>query len=617
MIKRFNQIVTYNLLVFLALGNLSIVIRCYNHEVTPLFATLLAAVIISVLILRSFDRYAEESIVVLTVYIISLILIHHVVNSHEYLIGTDNQAEYYFANKVINSGKWLPTSPQHNYNCVLSITILPAVIVLLTNLSLLQVLKYLIPSLYALIPVILYKMYCQIMQNRHEACMSVFLFMYSFSYFLIVATIYKQMIAEIFISLLLYILLKIDKHRMRIHVILTVLIFGLVTSHYSSAYVYLIISIETLTVYMFAKILFRLKNWKTSHLDKKLYIGTFTFTYMILINLWYLSMGTNVFLDIILIAQNALFNIREFLNPVYTQGVQILLREVSVSERVLKYLYMFSLVMMGVGVIYKIRNVFTGVNSSPPSAQNTLFIIIAFSGFITFLEFSIIPFLGASINLDRIYHLTSFLLSPMFLVGLSVVLQLVKVILEKLGKILKANIHFNSSFLLRFFLMFFVIFAAFNLGIPQEVFNRFNSHGESFSYALNVNLDRPSANRGEYTALTWVTIHATNDTKMFSDYYGWEITATYYRKDIPRHPDTYKELADSLIFLRSYNIKTKSIITLITVHAVRTITYIEIDETFFSTQPIVYDNSKAKIYLTSDDIKDYEFLLYLLKIGDN
>jgi uncharacterized membrane protein len=174
----------------------------------------------------------------IVIFVISLALLYQRTLISEYLTGSDIQLEFIVYRLSLDGFYWSPLANLTAYNSAISCTILPVTYTSLLAIDGVSLFKFVWPLLFSIVPVALYQVYRQQVDNK-MAFLSVFFFMSLFTFFTEMTYLGKQAIAEIFFVLL--ILLLIDfKIKPQIREIL-VIVFGvlLVLSHYSLSYLYM------------------------------------------------------------------------------------------------------------------------------------------------------------------------------------------------------------------------------------------------------------------------------------------------------------------------------------------------------------------------------------------
>jgi uncharacterized membrane protein len=155
-----------------------------------------------------------------------------------YITGHDVQREYEVFQLAYQPGRWQIAAFRDAYNACMSITVLPVSIVRLTGISGLYVFKVVIPLLFAVAPVGLYR------AVRHGApqtiaLLSAIYFVAFPAYFTDMAFLARQEIAFLLLACVLLVLADSGRPLRARQTAATVLLVGIVLSHYSTTYVLL------------------------------------------------------------------------------------------------------------------------------------------------------------------------------------------------------------------------------------------------------------------------------------------------------------------------------------------------------------------------------------------
>src|SRR5208282_4249488 len=126
------------------------------------------------------------------------------------------------------------------YNAALTVTILPLIISTVTSLNGITIFKVVYPVLFSIVPLILYRIYRKIM-SPGPAFLAVFLFLIFPATYSELTALYREMIAELIMALLLWIQLSPAIRKLRGTAVLVMLLtLGLVMAHYSMAIIYVL-----------------------------------------------------------------------------------------------------------------------------------------------------------------------------------------------------------------------------------------------------------------------------------------------------------------------------------------------------------------------------------------
>jgi len=173
--------------------------------------------------------------------------------------GADPKSEFATAYQTLHAEHWVRSTGTNTYTAMLSITVLPAVLSLIGHLSLISVYRYLYIFLFALFPIIAYRVAAILSTKKIAAFLTVFWILASTNYTQLDEMPYRQGIANLYIATSVLILCH-PKWSVKQKRISTLICFGGVSvSHYSSAYVLLLLILIVCilripaTVYKFAR----------------------------------------------------------------------------------------------------------------------------------------------------------------------------------------------------------------------------------------------------------------------------------------------------------------------------------------------------------------------------
>lgn len=318
------------------------------------------------------------------------------------LIGFDIHQEYYVYSQTI-AGGWRPETALV-YNSVMSISILPTVITLVTGIDGVLVFKAIFPILFSLVPVMLYMVYRKFL-SRQAAFLSSFLFMsYPASYIELIA-LGRQEIAEIFLVFLLWIFLSPRLRETRPGKILTVLLtVGLVVSHYSLAFIYVLVLTVSIVLARVSR-----RNWALCT------NGVYVLSVFLVLS-WYLFTAGGAALSSLSGFALTLFTglIQDFFNPLsrpsiieQALGFSGALGLLHLANRVTQYLVVFS-ILIGF-LIFAFR--------TQKSHVAKVFLPPMLVGLSLLLASVILPFFASRLNLFRTYHIALLFISPCFAYG--------------------------------------------------------------------------------------------------------------------------------------------------------------------------------------------------------
>ncbi|MGB8707603.1 MAG: DUF2206 domain-containing protein [Dehalococcoidia bacterium] len=207
-------------------------IDAYQNNILLLICVVAIAAVVG---LAAFGKFIQPNIYPLAIFIIGICLLYQTTLMSPYLIGSDIYTEYYYYQLVTNSGFWAASIP-NTVNSCLSITMLAPVYSLLLNIDGMWVFKAVYPPVFALVPLVLFRIFSQQISPK-KAFLAAFFFVAVPTFSLEMIALCRQQIAELFLALV--ILLLVDR-KLNLGPKLTLAIIfaiSIVVSHYSVGFI--------------------------------------------------------------------------------------------------------------------------------------------------------------------------------------------------------------------------------------------------------------------------------------------------------------------------------------------------------------------------------------------
>jgi len=222
-----------------------------NHDLL-LLAYLVAGLTVFAAHFRMRETFADWFFPIFLVSIALSLLMSGALISN-YVPHSDMLGEFILYLQTAHFGFW-QSQTSILYNSALSVTILPLIISKVSSIDGSIVFRIIYPCLFAIVPLVLYKIYRKIMSPT-ASFISVFVFLSFPATYFEMLSLGRQMIGELIMVLLLWLLLTARFRKSRTGAILVVLLTtGLVISHYSLALIYLcVISFSYIASRTFAK----------------------------------------------------------------------------------------------------------------------------------------------------------------------------------------------------------------------------------------------------------------------------------------------------------------------------------------------------------------------------
>jgi uncharacterized membrane protein len=424
--------------------------------------------------------------------------------SWDYLWGYDINSEYYWAHKVLSQGFW-NTSLYGACNTIASTNILAPVISVILGLDLIKIFKIVYPLLFSLVPIILLKAYEHFLEKKIWAELSVLFFMFLFTFFTEMMTLARQMIAEIYLALLVYATVRKSNP-----LFLVIFLASLAISHYGIAYLTMtplfVLSACVFAVFMVPKVKERLPSYGSSNFSGVIFWLIIALFFCGVTLLWYQNTGGGYeFHKIRGIASQTQSKSQEILNPMYSQGLAIILKKTTLTREIAKWSNLLAQGLISLGVVVTIYSIL-----SRKTKKLSEFYILSVVFFFYGVSGIVVPLFSNWLGASRLYHIILFFLSPYLIVG-SITLSKT---FHELFRIVKRKDEFQTSHITKnvgiFLAAFLFIYFLFNSGFLMVVAN------DQPPMWLN-KFDGPYWSHIEVHGAKWVVKHRNDSLPIYAD----------------------------------------------------------------------------------------------------
>jgi len=400
--KRAFGILTF---IFFLLPFLSIVgsiAAWFGNNVILLIMIFLIAVLFCTLTIMG--KRVSELLFAIAIISIGISLVWHTTLISTQIVGYDNHLEDYLFRVTSQTGHWnanafVMTPDYNNYNSMLSITIFPTIISLVTGIDGVWIFKFIYPFIFSFAMLILFLAFkCRIGKTR--AFLSVFFIMSISAFFSEVPMAGRQEIAEVFLALIIFLFLD-NEIGIRLRFILYMFsTTGLVFSHYGTSFEFLLIMVGGWLLMQF----FSRKKIGSNEIPIFKWISFFSFVLI----LWYF----------LLAPMGPLYNFVSLASSIVNRFATDLLNPISRDPSVLAGLGLgsyTSLHMIGsafflltelfilIGVVKFFRS--TDKLGKEMTFMNLSALGVLFAGIV-------VPFFAQAFNMTRLYHIALFFLAP-------------------------------------------------------------------------------------------------------------------------------------------------------------------------------------------------------------
>ncbi|MFC1918748.1 DUF2206 domain-containing protein [Chloroflexota bacterium] len=489
----------------------TILVNSYHNNIILM---VLIAVIAVVVILVGFNKLIPKNLYPLAVFVIGLSLLFHRSLISMYITGFDIHHEYYLTNLVITNGSWDPTIPI-GYNAMLSVTMLAPVNSIISGMNLTWVFKIIYPLVFALVPLVLYRIFQKQTDDR-IAFFAIFFYMIIPQFFYDMPTLLRQQIATLFLVSL--VMLMIDKNMMKTQKLLLFIVFSalLVVSHYGLSYLFMVCLIFAwliLTIVGNPRVqkLINALYLKLSSLGNKKLVDNIVspnverrtislflvFLFVIVTSGWYILLSQSVIFHMLVDMSGDIVSgtLAGLLRTETSEGLKMLLTKpapglLHLVHAAMNYLNQVFIVF-GVLVLFTKRGKWTFSREYTTLSVINLGILFASV---------IVPFFNITFNLMRLYHITLIFLSPFCIIGgisiLNIVSRPVRALwnTERITRLLKVSVFSIIS-------IYLSVFFLYQTGFVSELTQEIGS-----SVALNQeSIKRYSDDEGKVTLYSAVT----------------------------------------------------------------------------------------------------------------
>ena len=549
-----------------------------NFYQSNLLLMILMVLLALVPLLLAFTRHLPERLYPLAIIMVALSLILHRSLISPYLWGADIISEYACFRTVVMNGFWTSSSPNliPAYNATLSVTILPAILTSLLSIDGLWVFKLIFPLSLSLVPLAMYQMLRE-QFGKKTAFLSAFFLMSMYLFYTVFPGVDKQLIATLFLAL--FAMLMVDKSIGGGIKTALLSVFGiaLIVSHYSTAFL-LVIIVPAALVFLY--LLRRRSAVLTISLAAILITVTFT---------WYLLQSDGAVVKQFIgmgetaVTMETATPDAETITPTIESHRMIAQGSENLPDT-LRHIYIFTQFLLVVGIIGFIWR-WLKRREKGISDEYMAFALL-FLGILG-LEL-IIPRFSLVISLDRIYSVCLFFLAPFCILGGELLIKTLAIwlspafwktqVLDKLRQVLAPMTLPSGSKVNTLTLKISAVFCAFSLLLNTGFIYELAGQPLGNSIALSQdNVDFPIYNNQEFAAAEWLlykntitepdsiyydsrTYHLFNYLDVLSEEITGKAMGTILYRPKNKTSEVITEVpAGSYIYLRSFNIEQQQL----------------------------------------------------------
>lgn len=508
-------------------------------------------VIIGLTVIFAMFNKIPKELYPFSIFILAISLLYHISLISTNVYGNDIQQEYFLADLVIKSGYW-NFNISSLCNSMLSVTLLPSILSVFSNMELKWIFKIIYPFIFSLVPLGLYNLFKK-QTNSKIAFLSCFFFVSLFTFFIEMPTLARQEVGELFLVLALLTIFTLNEGKRKKVILSTFFLMGLITSHYSLTYFYVACVLIVLILAFLSRrkvfcILGKiplfpkgiLNNFSSSMSSKNdLITFKFLLPFIMLALVYYYLTSSSITFNLSSMVINQVLSGIFGIDPNSLQGLNMIVEGGQSSLHIVtKYIQLIAQFFILVG-IFKIF-------SEPKKFNfNENYVNLAFASFIILLSAIFVPYVGGILNTTRIYQIGLIFLAPFGVIGGITVFKFIKNIFH-----FKSN---STNSALKILSIFFFIFLIFNTGLSDEL-GGFGCN----SIALNKTCDVNQYNDMEVCGASWISNFALYNKGLAFNKADPVLTDLYKRSLLTSfglNPVEF-ESADETTFINLLNNKT-------------------------------------------------------------
>ena len=352
-----------------------------------------------------------------TILMIAIAILYHSSLFSRYMVhfGSDLPLEYFLFKTTENNAYWNSFSPFYwsgygRINAMLSVTILPTIYSVLLKIDSTWMFKILFPLIFAFVPLGLYQIWQTYMPKKY-AFISAFLFMAQATFYTELLGLNRQMIAELFFVLLLFVTLNKKIKPVNRMMCFMIFSFALVTSHYALAEIFLFFIFFTKALLVVLKC------------PSKNVTVSMVFFFFIVMFTWYIYTSRSATFNSFLEYGDYVYRqLGDFFNPA-SRG-QTVLAGLGLAEspsiwntisRIFAYLTEALIVVGFASLVTKRARIRI-------EKEHFFFSLIAMVFLIMLI---LVPGLANTLNMTRFYHILLFFLAPLCVIGADTLVKLI------------------------------------------------------------------------------------------------------------------------------------------------------------------------------------------------
>ncbi|MCG2829234.1 DUF2206 domain-containing protein [Methanothermobacter sp. K4] len=332
-----------------------------------------------------------------------------------YLIGRDIHTEYYLFRTVIMNGYWSVSGAINNaYNACLSITILPAIYRLILDVPAVYIFKLYYGFIGAIMPLAVYLISERILKDRTMAFYAALLFIFQFSFIYILGWC-RQLIALVFFSLAIMVLTSSLRRRDK-KILFIIFMVSTVLSHYTTAYVFAILTI------LIPPVAWLIKRFSIGRPKRSYFFGvSVAVLFFVVVFAWYAQATGAPFDDAVKFFKTTFSSMADFFAADMRNNAEQSVVGIGIAQ-----LPNFMSVMIHDTVFFLIAVGFLSIIFHRRDDINREYTAVILISMGLLASFIILPFISKGYGGTRLFTQMLVILAPLFIMGIQELVSLLK-----------------------------------------------------------------------------------------------------------------------------------------------------------------------------------------------
>ncbi|MDL1968668.1 MAG: DUF2206 domain-containing protein [Deltaproteobacteria bacterium] len=492
----------------------------------------------------------------------SLLLMHGLTSYH--LMGRDVHGEYYCFQLALENYHWTISDYYHANNSCLSVTILPMVYYTLSSINSEYIFKLFFGLIGSITPIAVYIISKKYIGARY-AFLASLLFIFQFAFIYSQQSSTKQEIATVFFTLCILIFFDLKINILNKKIILSIFMFSVIVSHYTTSYIFFIFLMITSIVSLFEGV----KNDET--IKKPINISI-TILFFTVIFFWYSQITRVPFLAGVNFIEATFNNLQNFFieESRSTVGLNVVgkgLEQAAIPNIISVYVHDAIFLTIGIGVL----SIFFYKSYRKIIDTEYYIGIFTFVGLLAF--FLVLPFVSKGYGSTRFFLQTLVFLAPAFVIGGNTIAKIIRK--PGLDVVILLILLISA-----FSCVTYLTYHCYNIPASPDYENDGPNRDEYYIYDQ------------ELISANWLKGHGEPSSKVCKDFHASKRLLLAYGLNNPfKYAMLTNKSSDGYIYLTHVNVNDKEVYS-----NYRTSINISDYSGLFENRWIIYNNGGSMIY---------------------